>query len=122
MAVHITNLQGKHMTTNFDATPNGVSSIVGTHTHGTTTFTVELSTDNDAVTYELRRTIEHVAATNKPVVMPQPRELHPAVCNALVTLIDRWFDKCPWELVSLRLVRELNRLRSEFHGVWNESQ
>lgn len=122
MSVHLTSLQGKHMlTTNFDVTPNGVSSIVGTFTRGET-FTVELSTDNDAVTYELRRTINHPSACNKPVVMPKPRELHPAVCKALVTLIDHWFAECPWELVSLRLVRELNRLRSEFHGVWNESQ
>lgn len=89
---------------------------------GRRTFTVELSTDNDAVSYQLQGVIQNgTETTTKTVHMPSPREIHPVICEAFYQVIDQWFKECPWEQAPMALVRELLRIRKEFHGVWLES-
>uniref|UniRef100_A0AB39CDX1 Uncharacterized protein n=1 Tax=Pseudomonas phage HRDY3 TaxID=3236930 RepID=A0AB39CDX1_9VIRU len=82
------------------------------------TFSVELKTDGAVVSYSLHGV---VADSEKDIEKPMPHQVHPAVAHAFVKLIDLWFSKCPWQQMPADLVRELLRVRGDFHGAYIES-
>ena len=102
---------------NFTAT---ASTLRTEHTHGQTTFNVELSTEGSVVSYQLVISAS-TSETEQTVEKPMPRQVHPACAHAFVKLIDLWFSKCPWGQMPSDLVRKLLRVRGEFHGVYIES-
>ena len=90
--------------------------------HRSCRFSVSLSTDNDAVTFDVVAVVVDGTETRtETVTMPEPRMVSGAVCEHVAEVIDHWFRECPWENAPLTLVRELLRIRKEFYGVYIES-